>query len=396
LRTVVAARHAHRSLMRDDRSNMGLDLLGGIAPRDFLARYWQKRPLLVRGAVPGFRGAASKRELFALAARDDAESRLVTQTRGRWSLRHGPFAARELASLEPRNWTLLVQGVNEFVPTADALMRRFAFVPYARLDDVMVSYAVPGGGVGPHFDSYDVFLLQGFGRRRWRVSAQKDRSLDPRAPMRILSRFRPDAEWILEPGDMLYLPPGYAHDGVALDECTTWSIGFRAPSATELAREFLGFVDDGIALPGTYEDPGLVPSRHPAAIGDAMVDRIAAMLKRIEWRRADVERFVGEYLSEPKARVVFDPPSRPLSRARFAAAVRRRGVTVDPRTLMLFRGRWLYVNGERHAIPSSARAALIELCDRRTLAGDAARSAEALALLHAWYRSGYLHVAEPS
>jgi 50S ribosomal protein L16 3-hydroxylase len=374
---------------------MRTNLLGGLAPRTFLSRHWQKRPLLVRGAVPGFRGAATKRELFALAARDDVESRAAARVHGRWSLRHGPFLRAELAAMPARDWTLLVQGVNELVPEADALMRRFSFLPYARLDDVMASYAAPGGGVGPHFDSYDVFLLQGFGRRRWRISAQKDRTLDPRAPMRILARFRAEAEWVLEPGDMLYLPPGYAHDGVALDECTTWSIGFRAPSATELAREFLNFVADRIDLPGMYEDPELGPSRHPAAIDDAMVDRIAAMLSRVEWRRADVERFLGEYLSEPKARVLFDPPARPLSAGGFAAAVRRRGVALDPRTLMLFRGQWIYVNGERHAIPSGARAALMALSDRRSLDGAIACSAAALPLLHVWYRAGYLHAASP-
>jgi len=374
---------------------MTLNLLGGLEPRAFLARYWQRRPLLVRGAVPGFRGAATKRELFAIAARDDAEARLVARTRRRWSLRHGPFRRGELAAMPSRDWTLLVQAVNEFVPAADALMRRFAFVPYARLDDVMASYAVPGGGVGPHFDSYDVFLLQGFGRRRWRISAQSDRTLDPRAPLRILARFRPEAEWILEPGDMLYLPPGYAHDGVALEECTTWSIGFRAPSATELAREFLGFFSDRIDFRGRYEDRGLTPARHPAAIGDGMVDRVAAMLGRIAWKRSDIEHFLGEYLSEPKARVVFDPPTRPLSRAGFQAAVRRHGVVLDPRTLMLFRGPWLYVNGERQPMPSRARRALIELCDRRVLPGASACAAAVLPLLHVWYRAGYLHPASP-
>jgi 50S ribosomal protein L16 3-hydroxylase len=374
---------------------MTLNLLGGLEPRAFLARYWQRRPLLVRGAVPGFRGAATKRELFAIAARDDAEARLVTRTRRRWSLRHGPIRPGELATMPSRNWTLLVQGVNEFVPAADALMRRFAFVPYARLDDVMASYAAPGGGVGPHFDSYDVFLLQGFGRRRWRISAQSDRTLDPRAPLRILARFRPEAEWILEPGDMLYLPPGYAHDGVALDECTTWSIGFRAPSATELAREFLGFVSDRIAFAGRYEDRGLTPPLHPAAIGDDMVDRVAAMLGRIAWTRSDIAHFLGQYLSEPKARVVFDPPKRPLPRAAFGAVVRRHGVVLDSRTLMLFRGPWLHVNGERQPMPRRARRTLIELCDRRMLPGASACAAEVLPLLHLWYRAGYLHPASP-
>ncbi|MCU0803703.1 MAG: cupin domain-containing protein [Burkholderiales bacterium] len=375
--------------------DMKLDLLGGLTPRAFLARYWQKQPLLVRGAVRGFRGAASRHALFSLSQRDDVESRLVARKRGRWSLRHGPFERRDLAAMPRRDWTLLVQGVNEFIPEADALMRRFAFVPYARLDDVMASYAVPGGGVGPHFDSYDVFLLQGFGRRRWRVSAQTDRRFDARAPLRILTHFRPEAEWVLEPGDMLYLPPGYAHDGVALDECTTWSIGFRAADATELAREFLNFLADRIELSGTYADPGLAPPRHPAAIDDTMIDRIAAMLDRIAWRRTDIERFVGEYLSEPKARVVFDPPRRPLGPGRFAAAVRRHGLTLDARTLLLFRGPWIYANGERHAMPRAARSALVALCDRRRLEAASASVAAGLPLLYSWYRAGYLHAGPP-
>lgn len=374
---------------------MGLDLLGGLAPREFLARHWQKRPLVVRGAVPGFRGAATPRELFAIAGRDDAESRLVSRSRGRWHLRHGPFAARTLAAMPRRGWTLLVQGVNEFLPAADALMRRFAFVPYARLDDVMASYAVPGGGVGPHFDSYDVFLLQGLGRRRWRIGAQRDRTLDPRAPLRVLARFRPEAEWILEPGDMLYLPPRYAHEGVALDECTTWSIGFRAPSATEYARGFLGFLADRLDLAGRYADPDLAPQHHPAEIGSAMVERVAAMLAGVRWRRADIEAFLGEFLSEPKPRVVFDPPRFPLGPARFAAAVRRRGVRLDLRTIMLFRGAHVYVNGERAPMPRGTRHALVALADRRALA-PAEVNTPLLPLLHVWYRAGYLHPGPPA
>jgi 50S ribosomal protein L16 3-hydroxylase len=194
---------------------------------------------------------------------------------------------------------------------------------------------------------------------------------------------------------MLYLPPGYAHDGVALDECTTWSIGFRAPSASELTREFLGFLAERIAVTGMYEDRGLEPSRHPAAIGDTMIERVGRMLGRIRWRRSDVERFLGEYLSTPKPRIVFDPPGRPLTRTRFEVAARRRGVALDPRSLMLFRGAWIYMNGEREAIPRGTRPALIELADRRRLPGRAASAAALLPILHVWYRGGYLHFASP-
>src|SRR5690242_15231179 len=182
-------------------------LLGGQTAAAFLARYWQKEALLVRGALPASTDVVDRDALFALAARDDVESRLVRRARGRYTLDDGPFRVRDLQRLPPRDWTLLVQGVNLHVDAGDALLRRFAFVPYARLDDLMVSYAVPGGGVGPHFDSYDVFLLQGVGRRRWQISSQRDLTLVPDAPLKILSRFRAGREWTLSTGDMLYLPP---------------------------------------------------------------------------------------------------------------------------------------------------------------------------------------------
>src|SRR5882672_11365034 len=214
-------------------------LLGGQTAARFLEHHWHKEPLLVRAAIPAFHGIVTRDELFALAAHDDVASRLVKRSRHRYSLDDGPFSSAELARLPRNGWTLLVQGVNLHHDAADALLRRFAFVPYARLDDVMVSYAAPGGGVGPHVDSYDVFLLQGRGRRRWRYGRQRDLTLRPNLPLKVLKRFTPTADVILGPGDMLYLPPQYAHDGVAVDACTTYSIGFRAAAYEELAQHFL-------------------------------------------------------------------------------------------------------------------------------------------------------------
>ena len=205
-------------------------------------------------------------------ARDDLESRLVQRQGRRWRVRHGPFGPRELQRLPRSGWTLLVQGVNHALPAAQRLLDAFSFIPYARLDDVMVSYAPAGGGVGPHFDNYDVFLLQGEGRRRWRVSRQRDLELVAGAPLRILRRFRPAREWVLDPGDMLYLPPRCAHDGVAMGGgCITYSIGFRAPDAQELGARFLDYLQDRLRLSGIYEDPGLKPQRHPGRLGDDMV-----------------------------------------------------------------------------------------------------------------------------
>ena len=232
-------------------------LLGGLSAREFLARHWQRKPLVVRGAIPALADPVDLRALLALARRDDVESRLVVRAGRRWQLAHGPLARAETASLPARDWTLLVQGLNHVVPAAERLLARFAFVPWARLDDVMVSYAAAGGGVGPHVDSYDVFLLQGRGRRRWRISRQRDLAVVPRAPLKVLRGFKAEEEWVLEPGDMLYLPPGIVHDGVALEPCMTYSIGFRAPAADELGREFLGWLQERLALRGRYRDPDL-------------------------------------------------------------------------------------------------------------------------------------------
>jgi 50S ribosomal protein L16 3-hydroxylase len=366
-------------------------LLGGLAPREFLARYWQKRPLLVRGAWPGLRDPVSVSDLYRLAARDDCESRVVLKRGGRWELRHGPFRAAELRGMPEARWTILLQGLNHVVPAADRMMRRFAFAPYARLDDVMVSYAARGGGVGPHVDSYDVFLLQGSGRRRWRIATVRDAELDPRAPLKILKRFRAEREWVLEPGDMLYLPPGVAHEGVALEPCLTYSIGFRAPSVRELGTEFLAFLQDRLALPDTlYADPDLRPARAPALLDNALVARCVRMLRRVRWSRRDALEFIGCYLSEPKPHVRFVPPPRPLAAAAFARACARRGVTLAPATGMLYRENRVFVNGEAADAAPGARALLARLANRRALPAGTSVTPEAAALLYTWYRAGYL------
>lgn len=224
-------------------SDLPTPLLGGLTPAQFMRGYWQKKPLLIRQAIPGVASPVSRDALFELAADYDAESRLITHFRNKWQLSHGPFEPGSLPAVTRKAWTLLVQGLDLHVDAARALLDRFRFIPDARLDDLMISYATDGGGVGPHFDSYDVFLLQVEGRRRWRVGAQKDLSLQPDVPLKILENFEPSDEWVLEPGDMLYLPPHIAHDGVAEGECMTCSIGFRArppanwaPSSCTISR----------------------------------------------------------------------------------------------------------------------------------------------------------------
>lgn len=363
-------------------------MLNGLTPAQFLHRHWQKKPLLARASLPQFAPLVTRRDLQDMAGSADTESRLIVRKAGRWQVSHGPFTRRDFAKLPARNWTLLVQGVNHVLPEASPLLAQFAFIPYARLDDLMVSYAPPGGGVGPHFDSYDVFLLQGEGRRRWRISSQRDLALVPDAPLKILSHFRASREWILEGGDMLYLPPRCAHDGVALDECMTYSIGFRAPSAQDLCGRFLEFLQDRLDTPGLYADPQLKPTPHPALINDQLAQGLLRLLDGVRWNHDDLLRFIGEDLSAPKDHVVYAQPQRPLTLAAFGKAVRKQGLRLAPRSILLYDKAAFYINGERWAVPASARLRLRQFADRRMLPPVAAPAA-GMDVLYAWYRSGY-------
>ncbi len=376
-------------------------LLGGLTPSQFMRRYWQKKPLLIRGAIPQITAPLSRDELFELAASDDAESRLISQARNKWSLEHGPFELDALPSVKRRAWTLLVQGVDLHDDRARALLDMFRFVPDARLDDLMISYATDGGGVGPHFDSYDVFLLQVHGKRRWRISAQRDLTLKAGLPLKVLQHFEPEQEWLLEPGDMLYLPPHIAHDGVAEGECMTCSIGFRAPSANELVGQFLyylaerGNVARARAGERLYRDPHQSAVAHPAELPGALVAELGAILARMKWTQRDVVSFLGSYLSEPKPQVVFDAPDRPLSEAAFTRRAQEAGVRLDNKTAFLYGARTYFINGEESALPRS-RKWLFELADARRIEGKRFVTLSAdrsmTALLHEWYCAGWVRV----
>lgn len=374
-------------------------LLGALTPEQFMRRYWQKKPLLIRQAIPGVAAPLSRDELFGLACGGEAEARLITHFRKRWQLEHGPFEPDEIPPVTRRDWTLLVQGADLHDDRARALLDRFRFIPDARLDDLMISYATAGGGVGPHFDSYDVFLLQVHGQRRWRISAQTDLTLQDGLPLKILQHFEADEEWVLEPGDMLYLPPHIAHDGVALGECMTCSIGFRAPKAGELRNQFLYHLAERGELRADaeqlYRDPRQPAVGEPARLPEAMVERVAAIVNGIRWSERDVADFLGCYLSEPKASVVFDPPARPLGEAAFATQAARHGVRLDRRAALLYDTRHYYLNGESDSL-TGLKHWLPELADRRRLAAQrfvTLRHHEAMTgLLYEWYLAGWLHV----
>jgi 50S ribosomal protein L16 3-hydroxylase len=376
-------------------ANRPLRVLGKLPVEDFMRRYWQRRPLLVRQAIPGLRSPVTRDRLFELAQREDVESRLITAIGGRWRLAHGPFDADTFPPAGRRAWTLLVQGVNLVDDAAEALLSRFRFLPEARLDDLMASYASDGGGVGPHVDSYDVFLVQTHGRRRWRISRQRDRHLVPGLPLKILADFRPTHEWVLEPGDLLYLPPGVAHEGVALGECITCSIGFRAPSWQELVEPWFASLAEHARVAGHYADRGLRATRHAGRLPAAMRDAAFRHLGRIEPTRRDAARTLLVALSEPKPHIVFTRPPRPQGLSRFASSWRRHGLRLDPRTRLLYDGKDAAINGELFEIADRYAAKVVQhLADQRVIDGATAGAAgESMrARLHEWYVAGWLHL----
>ncbi|WP_395060237.1 JmjC domain-containing protein [Polaromonas sp.] len=380
---------------------LALPLLGGLTPQQFMRRHWQKKPLLVRQAIPGFRPVLDRASLFRLAGQAHVESRLVQQQAKGWRMKQGPFGPRSLPALSVPAWTLLVQGVDLHDARAHALLQQFRFIPDARLDDLMISFATSGGGVGPHFDSYDVFLLQASGRRRWKIGKQKDLSLQEGVPLRILQNFEAEEEFLLEAGDMLYLPPRYAHDGLAescvgadgrAQDCMTYSIGFRAPGRSELAGELLqrladfdGEAQTG-AAPHLYTDRAQAATATPAALPSGLLEFAQQALHDALKDPLALACVLGEYLTEPKASVWFDEPAGPWDTGHPG------GLCLDPRSRMLYDTHHVFLNGESYRARGADAALMRRLADQRGLSTTDLRKASeaALDLLADWYAAGWL------
>ena len=364
-----------------------LTLLGGLTPAQFMRRHWHKKPLLVRQAIPNFQPPVLRPEMFALAAEESVESRLVQQIKGGWKLRHGPFARRSLPAMSQREWTLLVQGVDLHNDAVHQLMQQFRFVPEARLDDLMISYATDGGGVGPHFDSYDVFLVQALGRRRWRIGRQKDLTLKEGIPLKVLAEFEPEEEFVLEPGDMLYLPPRYAHDGIAEGECMTYSIGFRAPARAELAQELLVRLSEDAAEDEQvqmYRDAKQEAVAEPGAIPAELQAFAKEALERALSQPLALERALGEYLTEPKPNVWFEASD---------GGAMLEAVRLDRRTRMMYDAQHIFINGESYRAGGKDATLMRRLANQRYLSSkDIQRASdEALELLSIWCDDGWAH-----
>jgi len=382
--------------------NQPLALLAGLAPAQFMRRHWQKKPLLVRQAIPGFKPLLSRTELFRLAAQEQVESRLVVQQPAGWRMKQGPFGPRSLPALSRPQWTLLVQGVDLHERRAHELLQQFRFVPDARLDDLMISFATPGGGVGPHFDSYDVFLFQASGRRRWKIGRQEDLTLQQGVPLKILQNFKPEQEFVLEAGDMLYLPPRYAHDGLAeqclgddgkLADCMTYSIGFRAPRRAELAGELLQRLADfgegeeeHESRPDLYRDPAQAATQTPAALPEGLLQFAQKAVHDALKDPLALACALGEYLTEPKDSVWFDGPSGAWD------PKHAQGLCLDPRTRMMYDVHHVFINGESYRARGADATLMRCLADQRRLSASDMRrcGASALALLADWHEAGWL------
>lgn len=367
-----------------------LPLLGGLTPTVFMRRHWQKKPLLVRQAWPGVQPPLSRAAMFDLAGAEGVESRLVQRRGEVWRLRTGPLPRRALPAMSRPGWTLLVQGLDLHVAAAHEMLQHFRFAPDARLDDLMMSWASDGAGVGPHLDSYDVFLLQVHGRRRWRVGRVAEAAWHEGQPLKILQNFEPEHDWVLEPGDMLYLPPRWGHDGTAVGgDCMTCSVGFRAPAAVPLAAELLQRIADEAAeeaadeASALYRDPAQPATATPGAMPVALQAFARAAVQRLVGRPGAIDRALGEVFSEPKPQVWFDAGTQ-----RAAGA----GVALAAATRMLYDERHVYINGESFRAGGRDARLMRRLADQRTLApADCDRlSPAALALLNDWHQHGWL------
>ena len=371
--------------------NAATPLLGSLSPVAFMRRHWHKKPLLVRQALPGVQPPLPRAELFALAEQEGVESRLVQRTGSAptaWRVRPGPLPRRALPPLSRAGWTLLVQGLDLHVPAAREMLERFRFVPDVRLDDLMVSWASPGGGVGAHVDSYDVFLVQVQGRREWRIAPPAGRG-EPAwvegAPLKQLRDFTPTQAWVLEPGDLLYLPPGWGHDGTAVGgDCMTCSVGFRAPSEGELARELLLRLSEDEGEAALYRDPGQAATAQPGAVPAALLQFAQRALQRHLADPQALPRALGEILTEPKPQTCFEA-SAPVAAAG--------SVELDARTRMAYDARHVFINGESFVAGGRDARLMRQLADERRLSARALRglSADASSLLQEWLGAGWAH-----
>ena len=281
-----------------------MDILGGISKEQFLKEYWQKKPLLIRQAYPDFEPLIPADELAGMSLEEEIESRIILENGpdSPWQLLSGPFEEETFGTLPEDKWTLLIQGVDQWVPEAADLLQDFNFIPNWRIDDLMISFATDGGSVGPHYDQYDVFLLQAEGQREWRIGqmcSEQDEFLKE-TKLRLLAKFEETDRWVLEPGDMIYLPPRLAHYGISQGNCQTYSIGFRAPSQSELMHSLVDQIDASSSEDQRYGDPELTLQEHSGEISEAALQQIRDFMTKALADPILLSDTIGKLMTEAK------------------------------------------------------------------------------------------------
>jgi 50S ribosomal protein L16 3-hydroxylase len=377
------------------QKNTPLNLLAGLTPAQFMKRHWHKKPLLIRQAIPNMKPLIDRAHLLNMVESEEVESRLIVRKAEKWTLKKGPMGRQSLPSFKTPDWTVLIQGVDLHNDAIHALLQQFRFVPDARLDDLMISYATTGGGVGPHFDSYDVFLLQAQGQRKWRIGRQAKFELQEGVPLKILKAFKPEAEFVLNPGDMLYLPPGYAHDGIAVGECMTYSIGFKAPKSAELASELLMGLSEEVAekagssFEAMYQDPSQTAAIRDASMPASLQKFAAQSVAKALKDPHILNCLLGETMTEPKSNVWFDPPNLDdLEAFEWPSEVH-----LDRRSKMLFDAKHIFINGESFRAAGRDARLLQKLANEKSLTYKEAKglSQGAAQLMQAWWEEGWWH-----
>jgi len=399
----LAVPQGHSEAIALTGSIMRLRFPQGITKATFLRDYWQRRPLLMRNALSGIQPPLTPEEMAGLACESEVESRIVLQqSRRKWELRHGPFSARSFRRLPPTHWTLLVQDLDKLIPQAAELPKAFRFIPEWRLDDLMVSYAADQGSVGPHVDTYDVFLIQVMGRRRWQINTRigAEAPLLPDLDVRILKRFEAEHDWVLEPGDILYLPPGVAHWGIAEGPCMTCSVGYRAPSHQEMVSDWAQFAIETIPEGLHYVDPPLQPARHTGEIGADSLAAAGDILRRHLADPSAVRRWYGCFVTQLKGHQLIEPPERPLGpKALVRSLTASRQLSRHPLARFAFaretsRRWWFFASGEAFAVTECpiGLGRLLTGQDRwsREQLKPYLASAQGLQLIHSLYRQGQL------
>lgn len=368
--------------------------LGGMTPHRFLQRHWQKVPLLIRSAFEPGNWILDLDDLIELSQDPLCSSRLVVKNRSAYRVTYGPFKKSDFRHLPEDSWTFLVQGVNYVNRHVNELLDHFSFIPYARLDDVMISYSTRGGGVGPHYDSYDVFLLQGKGPKKWQVSDQTNLELQPDSDLKLLRDFQPTGSCQLEDGDMLYLPPKFSHNGIASEESLTYSIGFDALKFNQIKSEFLSFIDEKIKLKGIFTDPDRQPTNEPAHIPVDLIHQIENQLGHIKWKKKDIFLFLGELITAKNTHLV-ETRAKKTTKRTFQSQLEKTSFVLHPAIKLLYFDKYAFIGGETIALKDSDIYSFRSFANDRIVNG---RHLDPNSLfvqkLYEWFESGFIEICD--